>query len=397
MKALVTMLVVLAVALFGLNCEAATWKVKRGDTLGSISKKTGVSVKEIAAANNLKNRNLIRAGQCLTIPEKQAAKATPVVKSQTIVVREAAAPQPKVQVTNLRSDATVVATAAQSENYTLSGTRAKNATEKETDAMLENMTTGNLAKAREQNATAALAEAPVPIESSARTSKEEGVHKFFEFDATVGGWLSNKSTRGGYAFAEGMPWFGVDKSGNTNLGVGATLAVDHGTGKNGAKWGYINPGLELGWWQNFDDEFFFLLKPRVGYRWNEKNNFNDKPQSGPTVGVYSDISRVFTPRDLGIIALDATYFKNDSQGALRVYWEHMINNDWKVKTGAGASGHFQKDDKLIGFSPVVSFKFRDTISVGVIGDFSSKVTTVGMNIMYEFNSDRHDPLRLQKK
>ena len=48
-----------------------TYKVKRGDSLSLIAYKHGVSVRELAACNNLSGKamNLIRVGQVLTIPE----------------------------------------------------------------------------------------------------------------------------------------------------------------------------------------------------------------------------------------------------------------------------------------------------------------------------------------
>ena len=46
---------------------ARTYKVKRGDTLGSIAKKHGVSVNNLMKWNNIKKANLIREGQVLRI------------------------------------------------------------------------------------------------------------------------------------------------------------------------------------------------------------------------------------------------------------------------------------------------------------------------------------------
>ena len=47
-----------------------THTVKRGDTLTSIAKKYGVTVNELAKANNITNVNVIRTGSVLTIPSK---------------------------------------------------------------------------------------------------------------------------------------------------------------------------------------------------------------------------------------------------------------------------------------------------------------------------------------
>ena len=47
-----------------------THTVKKGETLTSIAKKYGVTVEAIADKNGIKNKNLIRVGQVLTIPDK---------------------------------------------------------------------------------------------------------------------------------------------------------------------------------------------------------------------------------------------------------------------------------------------------------------------------------------
>lgn len=44
------------------------WVVKRGDTLSSISGKTGVSVDRLAKVNNIKDVNLIFDGSALCVP-----------------------------------------------------------------------------------------------------------------------------------------------------------------------------------------------------------------------------------------------------------------------------------------------------------------------------------------
>ncbi len=48
--------------------QLTTYTVKRGDTLGSIAKRYGVTVQELVNINNIKNPNLIYVGQVLTIP-----------------------------------------------------------------------------------------------------------------------------------------------------------------------------------------------------------------------------------------------------------------------------------------------------------------------------------------
>ena len=70
--------------------------VKAGDTLGQIAAKHNVSVEAIAAANNIKDANLIQVGQKLTIPKEAATipEPTPVSTATKKPTTEAAEPTP---------------------------------------------------------------------------------------------------------------------------------------------------------------------------------------------------------------------------------------------------------------------------------------------------------------
>ena len=50
------------------------YKIKKGDTLSAISRKLGISVKDLAEANNIKDVNQIQAGASLTIPQPKKRK-----------------------------------------------------------------------------------------------------------------------------------------------------------------------------------------------------------------------------------------------------------------------------------------------------------------------------------
>ena len=56
------------------------YKIKKGDTLSAISKKLGISVKDLAAANKIKDVNKIQAGASLTIPQPKKKKSSAVEK-----------------------------------------------------------------------------------------------------------------------------------------------------------------------------------------------------------------------------------------------------------------------------------------------------------------------------
>ncbi|MCU1487341.1 MAG: LysM peptidoglycan-binding protein [Actinomycetia bacterium] len=71
-RAYATLLVLL---LFALLASAGTYRVRRGDTLGAIAQKAGLSVGTLARANGIADPDHLREGQVLTIPS--AAPAAP--------------------------------------------------------------------------------------------------------------------------------------------------------------------------------------------------------------------------------------------------------------------------------------------------------------------------------
>ena len=47
-----------------------THTVKKGDTLSAIAKKYNTTVAELVSANGIKNANVIKVGQVLTVPDQ---------------------------------------------------------------------------------------------------------------------------------------------------------------------------------------------------------------------------------------------------------------------------------------------------------------------------------------
>jgi LysM repeat protein len=80
---LVRFLALLAIALAASFAEAAEHVVQRGETLAGIAGRYGVSPSDLVRANNLRDANLVRIGQRLTIPES-AAKTPPAVITYTV-------------------------------------------------------------------------------------------------------------------------------------------------------------------------------------------------------------------------------------------------------------------------------------------------------------------------
>jgi LysM repeat protein len=74
---------------------ASTYTVVKGDSLWTIAKKHGVSIAEIAAANNIRSNAVIRLGQKLIIPSKSAPAESPVVQRAESPVRAVSTPAPR--------------------------------------------------------------------------------------------------------------------------------------------------------------------------------------------------------------------------------------------------------------------------------------------------------------
>ena len=60
-----------------------TYKVEKGDTLYSISRKYQITVAELRAANNLSENDVIKAGQKLIIPDADIGTAAALSSTKT--------------------------------------------------------------------------------------------------------------------------------------------------------------------------------------------------------------------------------------------------------------------------------------------------------------------------
>jgi len=79
-------------SLFSISIFAdTTYKVEKGDTLYSISRKYQITVAELRAANNLKESDVLKAGQKLTIPEADIRNAAALSTTKTTAPKAAPA------------------------------------------------------------------------------------------------------------------------------------------------------------------------------------------------------------------------------------------------------------------------------------------------------------------
>ena len=78
----------IAIAISGLlpttSVNAASVKVKSGDTLSLIAKRHNVNASELQKKNKIKNANTIRVGQVLTLPAKKSAAKKTTTKKKAV-------------------------------------------------------------------------------------------------------------------------------------------------------------------------------------------------------------------------------------------------------------------------------------------------------------------------
>ena len=78
--------------------QGGTYVIQKGDTLGGIAKRSGVTVAELKAANNMTSDRII-AGKSLTIPKHGTVPTTTTVKSTTTTTATTATTAPKTTTT----------------------------------------------------------------------------------------------------------------------------------------------------------------------------------------------------------------------------------------------------------------------------------------------------------
>lgn len=87
-KNIISGLLIGAIAISGLlpttSVNAASVKVKSGDTLSLIAKRHNVNASELQKKNKIKNANTIRVGQVLTLPAKKSAAKKTTAKKKAV-------------------------------------------------------------------------------------------------------------------------------------------------------------------------------------------------------------------------------------------------------------------------------------------------------------------------
>lgn len=131
-KNIISGLLIGAIAISGLlpttSVNAASVKVKSGDTLSLIAKRHNVNASELQKKNKIKNANTIRVGQVLTLPAKKSAAKKTTTKKKAVkkapakkkVVKEKAPAKKVLKTVRVSSSAYSRAQRGMS-NYTATG------------------------------------------------------------------------------------------------------------------------------------------------------------------------------------------------------------------------------------------------------------------------------------
>src|SRR3954471_21009976 len=90
-------LLTLAALLLASSAAASRYTLRRGDTLGGVARRLGVSVDALAPAHGIKNPHKIQAGRTLQVPSKTspmkpAVASTPAAPAKPSVITSALAP-----------------------------------------------------------------------------------------------------------------------------------------------------------------------------------------------------------------------------------------------------------------------------------------------------------------
>src|SRR3954464_9568065 len=88
-------LLALVALLLASSAAVSRYTLRRGDTLGGVARRLGVSVDALARANGIKNPDRILARQVLVVPPKNAPPAKTAAKPVAVAAPPAPAPAMK--------------------------------------------------------------------------------------------------------------------------------------------------------------------------------------------------------------------------------------------------------------------------------------------------------------
>lgn len=215
-----------------------------------------------------------------------------------------------------------------------------------------------------------------------KKEENKAKHSFEEFTLYAGGWYAMKAqSKGVWAQGEWTHWVSLlDRP--ENFGAGLIAKYDHGRSKDGYKWGYFAPGLNLDYYRTITEADDFLAKFRPMYRIGEGNS-----RSGFMPGVYLQEAHVLDRNNKLIFTVDGQYFPNDSYLGIGVMLEHRFNKDFKVRIGPVLGVNFLQDLTVIGIGPEIVFDAYNRFEIGLSANFAKGGPFLGAFVGYKFNSD----------
>lgn len=223
------------------------------------------------------------------------------------------------------------------------------------------------------------------IDSSEQEGNEDNQQvwgRFREGSGWAGAWWNQTAeTKGYWANLKYMQWFTKYEK-PENFGIGANFRWDDGKNSTGYDWGYLAFGPSLGYYRALGLRNSFEVDTSLLYRIDEKR------ENGFMPSAHIEFSRRLDYKNRITFQVDGNYFPNDSWIGPGVYWEHKINKEWKVITGAGASISWLDGDVYTGFMPSVRLKYKNRYNLGVnLNLFTGLGTFYGITAAYELTPD----------
>ena len=206
---------------------------------------------------------------------------------------------------------------------------------------------------------------------------------FPEISIWFGGWFNPEAeTQGVWLVAKWLEWFTTYEK-PENFGIGASLRADYGwLSDSKVDWGYVAPGPTVGYYRGLGLRDSFQTDISLLYRFDQNRDNGWMPTA------HVEFDHIFDYKNRLIVQVDGVYFPGDSWLGPGIHWEHKLNKNWKITSGATASIGWLDGDVITGFMPDLMFKYNNRWSFGISANlFTGLGTFYGFKAAYELKPD----------
>lgn len=227
---------------------------------------------------------------------------------------------------------------------------------------------------------------PAPAASEALPEFENPEQRtwgsFPEVSFWTGAWKNfEHDTWGVWGNLKWLQWFTRYEKAE-NFGIGASLRGDYGAAPSGADWGYYALGPHVGYYRGLGLRNSF--EADMGILWRFDMNRKDGVMLTPHV----QFDHILNHKNRLTLQVDGSIFDHDSFVGPGIFWEHKLNKDYKVISGAGASIGFLDGDIFTGFAPSIRVKYKNRFSLGLTANlFTGLGPFGGIIAAYEATPD----------